>query len=84
MIFNYFHITNKQFTDTEEQIPIPHIVIWQNEDKQEKQGLVEAEPMGNNAQFVDGFEVKVEAESKLNGKSKFIIEFTYQACKLTP
>ena len=84
MIFNYFHITNKQFTDTEEQIPIPHIVIWQNEDKQEKQGLVEAEPMGNNAQFVDGFEVKVETESKLNGKSKFIIEFTYQACKLTP
>ena len=84
MIFNYFHITNKPFTDTEEQFLIPLIVIRQNEDKQEKQGLDEAEPMGNNAQFVDGFEVKVEAESKLNGKSKFIIEFTYLACKLTP
>ena len=83
MIFNYFHITNKPFTDTEEQFLIPLIVIRQNEDKQEKQGLDEAEPMGNSAQFVDGFEVKVEAESKLNGKSKFIIELTYQACKLT-
>ena len=49
------------------QYPIPLIVIRQNEDKQEKQGLDEAEPMGNNAQFVDGFEVKVEAELTLNG-----------------
>ena len=67
MIFNYFHITNKQFTDTEEQIPIPHIVIWQNEDKQEEESLDEAEPLGNSAQFVAAFEVKVEAELTLNG-----------------
>jgi len=32
--------------------------------------------MGNSARFVDAIEVEVEAESTLNGKSKFIIEFT--------
>ena len=40
----------------------------QNEGKQEEESLDEAKPMGNSAQFVDAIEV--------NGKSKFIIEFT--------